>query len=282
MLTYLLGVLTGMVLTAAGAALWLRRRGGGEGQREADAPAEDSAAPDSPPREAPSAELATLARGLAHEIRNPLSTMRVNLQLMREDLAVTETDREQRIARKVEVLQQEVQRLQDILDDFLRYARGHKLNPVRVNINEVVGDLIAFFEPQAHQHNIRLHSQFDPDLPECLVDVDLIKQALFNIMLNAQQAMPRGGELILRTSAADGAVLIEIIDTGPGVPEGIRDRIFDAFFSTKQGGSGLGLAMTKRIVDQHGGTIRFHSEPGTGTDFVISIPTASEPAGDDT
>jgi len=219
-------------------------------------------------------ELGSLARGLAHEIRNPLSTMRVNLQLMREDWAITETPREERTARKVEVLQQEVQRLEDTLNDFLRYARGHQLHLERVNINEVVADLTAFVEPQVHQHRISLHRHLADDLPDCLMDVDLIKQAVLNIIINAQQAMPDGGELIVTTRRRRDRVVLDIIDTGAGIDPVVRDQIFDAYFSAKRTGTGLGLALAKRIIEEHDGRIEVESELGKGSQFRIILPAA--------
>lgn len=220
--------------------------------------------------------LGTLARGLAHEIRNPLSTMRVNLQLMQEDWSVTSTPREERTLRKVEVLQQETQRLEETLNDFLRYARGHRLNLTRVNINDVLSDLITFFEPQAQQHQVKLRRQLAEGLPPCHVDVDLIKQAILNLMINAQQAMPQGGELIITTRADRGEVLIDVIDTGVGIEPAIREQIFQAYFSAKHSGTGLGLALTKRIIEEHHGRIEVTSEPGKGSDFRVILPAARD------
>ena len=227
-------------------------------------------------REAESlAMLGTLARGLAHEIRNPLSTMRVNLQLLSEDWSVTATPREERTARKIEVLQQEVQRLDDTINDFLRYARGHKLNRVRADVNVVLADLTTFFEPQAHQHRVNLRRQLAADLPECLIDVDLMKQAFLNIMINAQQAMPDGGELIVTSQQRGDEILVDIIDTGTGIDPAVVGQIFQAYFSAKRTGTGLGLALTKRIIEEHGGRIEVTSDLGKGSDFRIVLPVAS-------
>jgi len=224
--------------------------------------------------------IAAVAGGLAHEIKNPLGTITLNLQLLEEDWADPQTPKERRTCRKLQVIQKEVQRLTKTLEDFLRFARAEDLQLEPTDINDLAAEIAEFVEPELARANIELREQYSQDLPRCMADPRLLKQALLNVILNAQQAMPKGGEFILRTAPADGAVNIEVIDTGTGIPPGIQDKVFDAFFSTKEKGSGLGLATTKRIVEQHGGTVSFHSEPGKGTDFVIRIPAChTEPRG---
>ena len=223
--------------------------------------------------------VATLAGGLAHEIRNPLSTIKLNLQLLQEDWADPQTPKEKRTSRKLRVLESEVQRLAQTLDDFLRFIRVDRLQLEPTDINELAAEVAEFVEPELARTKTELREQYAQNLPRCAADPKLLKQAMLNVILNAQHAMPDGGELILRTSHANGTVNVDIIDTGQGVPKGVKGKLFDAFFSTKKDGSGLGLTMTKRIVDQHGGTIDFHSEPGKGTDFVIRIPLCEEETG---
>ena len=219
-----------------------------------------------------------LAGGLAHEIKNPLSTIKVNLQLLAEDCTEPESPKEKRTARKLQVLQDEVERLAQILEDFLRFTRVESMELRPTDLNDVAAEVAEFVRPELHRLNIDLLEQYAHGLPACLADTKLLKQAILNIILNAQQAMPGGGELILRTSLADGDVAIEIIDTGPGISEKVRDKVFGPFFSTKKDGSGLGLVVTKRIIDQHGGTISFISEPGKGTDFLLRLPSAGNHA----
>ncbi len=218
------------------------------------------------------AYIAALAGELAHEIKNPLSTIKLNLQLLEEEWAAPKTPREKRTIRKLQILQKEVQRLTQTLDDFLRFTRVEQSRLLPTDINELAAEIAEFIEPELARSSIQLREQYTPGLPRLLADPKLLKQAILNIILNAQQAMPQGGELFLRTSSAAGQVAIEIIDTGPGIPENTRDKVFDVFFSTKKEGSGLGLAVTRRIVEQHGGTVTFQSEPGKGTDFIIRIP----------
>ncbi|MFO7899830.1 MAG: ATP-binding protein [Planctomycetota bacterium] len=216
--------------------------------------------------------IAKLAGGLAHEIKNPLSTINVNLQLLEEEMAEPQTAREKRAARKVKALRSEVQRLSHILEDFLRFMRLGTLELEPTDLNDLAAEIVEFVEPKLARLDIRLRKQFEPDLPTCLADPRLLKQAILNVILNAQEAMPEGGELILRTSSRDRRVTVDVIDTGPGVSDDVRDRMFDAFFSTKEEGSGLGLALTRQIIDQHGGDVELQSELGKGTHFVIRLP----------
>jgi len=220
------------------------------------------------------AELAALAGGLAHEIKNPLSTLNLNLQLLAEDFEEQESPRDRRAFEKIVRLQQVVQRLEDLLNDFLRYARVERLDPKPTKLAELVEEIVDFYGPQADANKIVLRSGVADDLPSVAVDRDLFKQALFNLLLNAQNAMPNGGELILRGRAEGDRVLLDVIDTGAGIKEEMKERIFQPFFSTRSGGSGLGLPTAKRIVDAHDGRLTVESTPGRGTAFTIDLPAA--------
>ncbi len=218
------------------------------------------------------AEIAQLAGGLAHEIRNPLSTLSLNLDLMAEDLADAESPRERRVLERVGRLRKEVDRLQGVVENFLRFARVQELKLTPADLNAVVDELRDFQEPQAAARGIVIRTSFDPNLPRIELDVDLFKQALLNLILNAQQAMPRGGELMLTTRHEPGSAVLDVTDTGVGMSDDVRARIFDAFYSTRPGGSGLGLPTVRKIVDAHGGTIEVQSEPGKGSQFRIRLP----------
>ncbi|MCA1685684.1 MAG: two-component sensor histidine kinase [Planctomycetia bacterium] len=218
------------------------------------------------------AEIAQLAGGLAHEIRNPLSTMSLNLDLLAEEFQNPETNRERRVVQKIDRLRRESQRLQDILENFLRFARVQELRLEPADLNVVVEELRDFFEPQAMTQGIVIRTQYEPDLPAMNLEVDLFRQALLNLFINARQAMPDGGELLLRTRSEGPWNVLEITDTGVGMPEDVRARVFDAFYSTRAGGSGLGLPTTRKIVEAHGGSIRVESEPGKGSQFTLRLP----------
>ena len=220
-------------------------------------------------------ELGTLTGGLTHEIKNPLSTIKINLQLLTEDLDTPTADESQRRwLRRLAAVSGEVSRLQDILEDFLQFAGKHELKLVLADVCLIIRDLTDFFAPQAQGAGVRVRvSTPDHPLP-VRVDVDLFKQALLNLMINAQQAMSEGGELILRAERRGEKVLIEVIDTGQGIPAELVENIFRAYYTTRTGGTGLGLPTAHRIIREHDGRISVDSTPGTGTRFVISLPLA--------
>ena len=225
-------------------------------------------------------EIAAAVGGFAHEIKNPLSTIKLNLQLLSEDWASPETQAERRSLRKLEVIQREIERLGDTVDSFLRYARIDRFDPVECDVNDVVNELIQFVAPEAAANGVDIVRYMNSDLPPAMIDVRLLKQALLNLVLNAEHAMEHGGRLDIRTSfepttaGGDGLIRIEFIDTGKGIAPNVLPKIFDAFYSTKKSGTGLGLATTQRIIERHGGTIDVMSELGSGSRFVISIPPA--------
>ncbi|MBX9652020.1 two-component sensor histidine kinase [bacterium] len=223
-------------------------------------------------------DLASLAGGLAHEIKNPLSTIRMNVQLLAEDLADPQTQEQRRALRKIDVVQRECDRLSEILDDFLRFARITELNLAPVDVNGIVEDIIEFSRPRIEAAGILLREDLPPNLPKVRLDADLFRQAMLNLLLNAESVMKSGGELIVQTRKSGSDVAIDVIDTGPGMTAELKEKIFKPFFSTRPGGTGLGLPTTKRIVEAHGGQITVDSEPGKGTAFHIAIPYAKEEA----
>ena len=220
-------------------------------------------------------EIATLAGGLAHEIRNPLSTIGMNIELMTEDLAESDLPRDRRLLQRVQLVQRECRRLENTLNAFLQFARVGELELVETDLNEVVRDFIRFYKPQADEQSIEISPHLEADLPRVPLDEALMRQVLMNLALNAQQAMNGGGLLELQTRAGGGRVVLEVIDNGAGMDERTRGRMFQAFFSTRAGGSGLGLPTVRKIVEAHGGTITCDSEPGRGTRFMISLPAAA-------
>ena len=218
------------------------------------------------------AEIAQLAGGLAHEIKNPLSTMSLNLDLLVEDFQGAETPRDRRVLQKLERVRRETGRLNDIVEDFLRFARVQDLRVEPTDLNALVDDLRDFCEPHAVEQDVVIRTQYDPDLPPVPLDVDLFKQALWNLIRNAQHAMPRGGDLMLTTQRDGDHALLSVTDTGVGMSEQVARQVFDAFYSTRPGGSGLGLPTTRKIVEAHGGSIGLQSEPGKGTMFSVRLP----------
>ncbi|HEX8522386.1 MAG TPA: ATP-binding protein [Tepidisphaeraceae bacterium] len=218
------------------------------------------------------AEIGALTGGLAHEIKNPLSTVQLNLALLAEDLD-PHNPGFNRITNRLNVVQRETSRLRDILEDFLRYAGRIELDPKPTDLNQLLEELVDFFSPQAQALRVQLRLRKTSGPVVARVDPKLLKQALLNLMLNGVQAMSSGGgEMILSVKPEEDHVCLDVIDTGSGIPPEILPRIFQAYYTTKRGGTGIGLAMTKRIVEEHGGTISVQSEEGKGTDFTIELP----------
>ena len=217
-------------------------------------------------------EIARLAGALAHEIKNPLSTIRLNMELLAEDLEETISPAQQRSMKRIELVRQECQRLQDLLDDFLNYAKVRHLDLRPTDLNAEVSEAIAFFEPEATENRVEIVPYLDPELPTVMLDREAFRGALLNLMLNAKQAMPEGGQLVMRTTVVNESIALYLIDNGCGMDEHTAAHMFEAFFSTKPGGSGLGLPTTAKIIEAHGGRIRVQSDVGRGTQFTIELP----------
>jgi signal transduction histidine kinase len=257
--------------------------------------------PDEPPD--PLAELAELAGGFIHEIKNRVGTLSLNLQLLGEDFENPQSPRERRALDRVNRLHGECQKLVDLAADFLRFARVHELRTEPTTLDEVVSRVVDFLSPTARQRNIEINWYPAPDLPPVNLDRDLFEQCLLNLVLNAEQAMPDGGTLTLigrleesesvsagvseereakpaeslsstRTRTHTHTVCLDVIDTGCGIPAEQLSKLFRPFHTTKANGHGLGLATTRKIVAAHGGTIGVQSEPGRGTKFTIRLPAA--------
>jgi two-component system, NtrC family, sensor histidine kinase HydH len=226
--------------------------------------------------------LARLAGGLAHEIKNPLSTMSINLALLEEEWTRAREDggeptaREKRGMKRVLTLQREVKRLETIVDDFLRYARGGEVNRSPHDLGQLVREVLDFVELEDTRQQIRHHVDLPIGLPLVMLDEGAFKQALLNLFVNARQAMPMGGELIVRVMRHGNLVELSVTDTGVGMSPEAIEHCFDVYFSTKKGGTGLGLATTRRIVEEHGGKITVVSELNRGTSFSIVLPLVVE------
>jgi two-component system, NtrC family, sensor histidine kinase HydH len=249
-------------------------------------PRDPSAAPTVESARRQVAALSRLAGGLAHEIKNPLSTMAINLTLLEEEwkraaLARSPDNpelspREQRCMKRVQTLKREVQRLEVILEEFLRYARGGEVNRAPADLVGIVREVLDFVEPEDAQAGIRHHVDLPSTLPMVMLDEGAFRQALLNLLVNARQAMSAGGELLVRVQRSGNFVELHITDTGVGMDEEALGRCFEVYWSTKKNGTGLGLATVRRIVEEHGGTIDVVSDVGRGTNFCVVLPLLVE------
>jgi two-component system, NtrC family, sensor kinase len=215
------------------------------------------------------ASLGKLAAGVAHEINNPLTGILTNSSLLLEDLPADDPWRED-----VEVMVHETIRCREIVKRLLDFARQTKPQKRLANVNTLIENIILLVRNQASFRNIAIEKSLADDLAETLVDPDQIQQVFVNIILNAAEAMTKGGQLNISSSMSSNKeyLLVTIADTGPGIPEDVRERIFDPFYTTKEHGTGLGLSISYGIVEQHGGEIRVESSPGKGSLFTIQLP----------
>ncbi|MCZ2344000.1 MAG: hypothetical protein LC104_19720 [Bacteroidales bacterium] len=231
-------------------------------------------------------ELAELAGGFIHEIKNHINTLSLNLQLLSEDFESPETPRERQAAGRIARLTEECRRLSDLANDFLRYARMTELASTPTALGELMTRLADFLAPTARVMGIDIHCYSAPDLPLVPLDQELFEKALLNLMLNAEDAMPNGGTLTLQArhipnrtlgqepDQVPGEVVLDVIDTGCGMDAELQAKIFRPFVTTKSDGHGLGLATVRKIVRAHGGQIHVQSEPKRGTKFTIRLPVS--------
>lgn len=220
-------------------------------------------------------EIAASAGRLAHEVRNPLSTISLNLELLEEELLDSEAARDRRMRQKVLTLQRECQHLNLIVENFLQFVRTGAVDRLPVVLNEPVAEFIEVFRPVAAAQHVELVPHLAAQLAPVLLDRRMFRQVLFNLCQNALHAMPDGGQLELLTYERNGDVVLEIIDTGKGMDERTQSKMFDPFFTTKDGGTGLGLATVHRIVLAHNGQIECESALNRGTRFRIRLPVVT-------
>lgn len=214
------------------------------------------------------AALGQLAAGLAHEIRNPLTSIHILIHSLMERLPTENAHRQD-----LKVITEEIDRINEIVNQFLRFAKPAPPSFEKTEVVSIVEEILALLRPQIEKHQIEVQREFQA-LPLVLMDREQVKQALFNLILNAVQAMPSGGKLILggKNSEDDQWIQLFIRDTGTGISEDHLPLLFDPFFSTREEGMGLGLSIAHRIIDQHHGKIEVESSPGKGTLFTVWLP----------
>ena len=217
-------------------------------------------------------ELAQLAGELAHEIKNPLSVIRMNMDLLAEDFRDAASQRERRALRTIDTVRSQCTRLENLLRDFLKFSHMRRLQLRPGSLNEQVERILDFYAPHAGERGVEVTKYLDPDLPSIRMDIESLEASLMNLVKNAIEAMPDGGQLTARTRVTRGGVALDLIDTGYGMELSTLMHMFEPFFSTKEGGSGLGLPTAKKIIEAHGGRIDVQSELNHGTQFTLEFP----------
>jgi PAS domain S-box-containing protein len=223
------------------------------------------------------AAIGRLTSGVAHEVKNPINAIVLHLEVLREKLPALEPDSK----RHMDVIGSEIRRLDRVVQTLVDFSRPVELRLYETDLRRTLEDVALLAIPQATQLNIKIERQIAAEPLMVRIDADLIKQAVLNVVLNGIQAMgEKGGTLTLAAYRDGNAVNIEIRDQGPGIPPALREKIFNLYFTTKKGGSGIGLAMTYRVMQLHNGSVEFESEQGAGTTFHLRFPAiaAAEPA----
>jgi signal transduction histidine kinase len=219
--------------------------------------------------------LATVGRisaQITHEIRNPLNAIGLNADLLADELAEAAAPTEAR--QLVDAISSEVDRLNAVAEEYLSFARLPRPSLARQDVNDILASLLDFLAPELTAARVEVRRELEPSLPAVRADEAQLRAVFLNLLRNSREAMPRGGTVTVRTRRRGAEVETEVDDTGGGIPEGDLTRIFEPFYSTKERGTGLGLALAQQVVQEHAGTIRCESAVGRGTTFTIGIPIA--------
>lgn len=218
-------------------------------------------------------DLAEIAGSLAHEIKTPLSVIRMEVEFLVEDFAKSENPEMRRAAVRVDTVKKHCVRLETLLNDFLKFTRLSQLELRPGNLNTITDQVLDLCQADAKDRKVEIVRYLDADLPFIKLDKQMLHAALLNLVKNALEAMEDGGQLMVRSRLTPQAVALDLIDTGKGMGDTTLLNMFSAFYTTKEGGSGLGLPMAKKIVEAHGGLISVQSDLGSGTQFTLEFPT---------
>jgi two-component system, sporulation sensor kinase E len=222
------------------------------------------------------AALTTLTAGVAHEIKNPLASIGIHIELIRKAIGGRQTVSAAKVSENLEVIKEEVERLNRIVVDFLFAVRPMNTELVLDDPNRLVRELLEFMRFELEQAGVQVELQLQEPSPQIRLDEKYFKQALLNIVKNAIAAMPQGGRLRVETVRKGNTLQLKVSDTGVGIPEEILDKIFEPYFTTREFGSGLGLTLVYKIVKEHLGDIAVSSKPGEGATFTLSFPIAQK------
>jgi two-component system, NtrC family, sensor kinase len=221
------------------------------------------------------AAVGRISAQITHEIRNPLNAIGLNTELLAEEISALAGPPREAVA-LVGAISREVDRLNGVAEEYLRFARLPKPALARQDLNEILAGLLDFLAAELAAARVEVRRKLDPALPTIRGDEGQLRAVFLNLLRNSREAMSGGGTVTVATRRADGGIEVEVGDTGGGIPPGDLTRIFEPFYSTKERGTGLGLAFTQQVVEEHGGSIRCASTVGAGTVFTVRFPAASD------
>ncbi|MFN7974953.1 MAG: ATP-binding protein [Acidobacteriota bacterium] len=221
--------------------------------------------------------LGRLAAGVAHDVRNPLHAIGLTLQNI-QDLGQPASGSKAEFDRSIAVIREEIGRLDRLVENFLRFARSDRRPRASVDVAALLAETAALVEKEAMRRNVKVTVASPPDLPAVQADPESMRSAILNLVVNSFDAMPDGGSLTLSARHVENAVVVDVADTGKGIVESERERVFEFAYTTREGGSGLGLAMVHQVVvEDHGGRVTLESTPGSGTQVRLSLPLGAAP-----
>jgi nitrogen-specific signal transduction histidine kinase/HAMP domain-containing protein len=220
------------------------------------------------------AAVGRLTSGVAHEVKNPINAIVVHLELLRQKAKEPDPD----VRRHMDVIGSEIRRLDRVVQTLVDFTRPMELRLNDADLTRILDDIVTLASPDAEKHGVHIVRDIPSDALPVKIDIDLVKQAILNIMINGMQAMTKGGNLTVTAQREDGDALVEITDQGGGIPPEIREKIFNLYFTTKSGGSGIGLPMTYRVLQLHNGSLDFDSTVGEGTTFRLRFPLSERNA----
>jgi PAS domain S-box-containing protein len=218
--------------------------------------------------------LGAFAAELAHEVKNPLNAMNIQMTVLKREIQDGKKlsgKAKKELLEIVSIVQKELNRLSGFVEECLHFSKTGELNKSNVDMGGILNEIVSLLMPQAQLHGIQIELDITNGLPKVMVDKDKVKQAILNILINGIEAMPDGGKLQVSAERVGHEIWISCQDTGPGIPDEIKDKIFNLFYTTKDGGTGVGLSFAQNIVQAHGGVIRLEQST-QGSKFVIAIP----------
>jgi signal transduction histidine kinase len=220
-----------------------------------------------------------MAAGIAHDVRNPLHSIGLTLQHLNETARPDDGSRAAEFDRSLEIIRGEIRRLGQLIDNFLRFAKSERHERAAVDLVELLRETSRLVQKEAERRGVELRLELDEAVPPVFGDLESLRSAILNLVLNSFEAMPQGGRLTLTLGAAGREVLLEVRDTGEGIAEADRERVFEFAYTTREDGHGLGLAMVHHcVVEEHGGRVTLDSRCGEGTSVRLALPAGAEAA----